>query len=104
MLNDEGIIRNKLKIAATINNAKKFMEVQKEFGSFDRYLWSFVNHKQIINHPEKLSDIPTTSKTSDELSKDLKKRGFGFVGSTICYAFMQAIGMVDNHITDCVKK
>ncbi len=104
LLNDPGIIRNKLKIKSTINNAKKFIEIQKEFGSFDRYLWSFVNHKQIINHPEKLSDIPATSEISDELSKDLKKRGFGFVGPTICYAFIQAIGMIDDHLIYCFKK
>ena len=104
LLNDGGIIRNKLKIAAAINNAKKFLEIQKEFGSFDRYIWSFVNNKQIINNPTKLSEIPATSEISDEMSKDLKKRGFSFVGSTICYAFMQAVGIVDDHIVDCFRK
>ncbi len=104
LLNDVGIIRNKLKIAAAINNAKKFLEIQKEFGSFDRYIWSFVNNKQIINNPTKLSEIPATSEISDEMSKDLKKRGFSFVGSTICYAFMQAVGIVDDHIVDCFRK
>lgn len=104
LLNDSGIIRNKLKIISTINNAKKFLEVQKEFGSFDRYIWSFVNHKQIINNPKVISDIPATSKISDEISKDLKKRGFSFVGPTICYAFMQAIGIVDDHLLYCFRK
>ncbi len=104
LLNDPGIIRNKLKIAAAINNSKKFLELQKEFGSFDRYLWSFVNHEQIVNNPKELSDIPATSEISDEISKDLKKRGFSFVGSTICYAFMQAVGMVDDHLVDCFRK
>ncbi len=104
LLNDEGIIRNKLKIKSSINNAKKFLEIQKEFGSFDRYVWSFVNNQQIVNNPKELSEIPATSEISDELSKDLKKRGFSFAGSTICYAFMQTIGIVDDHLVDCFRK
>ncbi len=104
LLKDKGIIRNRLKIKSAINNAKKFLEIQKEFGSFDRYVWSFVNNNQIVNNPKELSEIPATSEISDELSKDLKRRGFSFAGSTICYALMQAIGMVDDHLVDCFRK
>jgi DNA-3-methyladenine glycosylase I len=103
LLQNPGIIRNKLKINATVTNAKLFLEVQKEFGSFDKYIWQFVNYKQIKNHPKTLKEIPTTTKESDAMSKDLKKRGFKFIGSTICYAFMQAVGMVNEHVVDCFK-
>ncbi len=101
LLNDAGIIRNKLKIHATINNAKAFLKVQKEFGSFDKYIWQFTGGKTIINKHKSLKDIQAKSKESDEMSKDLIKRGFKFVGSTICYAFMQAAGMVNDHIVTC---
>ena len=100
---DERIIRNKLKIHATVNNAKKFMEVQKEFGSFDRYVWSFVNGKPIINHWQHIKETPVTTPESDALSKDLKKRGFKFVGSTIIYAHLQAIGVVNDHLVTCFR-
>ena len=100
---DSGIIRNKLKIAATVTNAKAFIEVQKEFGSFDKYIWQFVDHKPIQNHFKSSADIPASTTISDAMSKDLKKRGFKFVGTTICYAFMQAIGMVNDHTTDCYR-
>ena len=103
LLSDEGIIRNKLKIKSTINNAKKFLKVQKEFGSFDKYIWGFVNHKPIQNKFKEMEDIPANTKLSDEISKDLRKKGFGFVGTTICYAFMQAVGMVNDHVVDCFR-
>ncbi len=103
LLSNKGIIRNKLKIAATIQNAKLFLEVKKEFGSFDRYIWQFVNNKTIKNKFISLKEIPSKTKESDEMSKDLKKRGFNFVGSTICYAFMQAVGMVNEHTVDCFR-
>lgn len=103
LLNDPGIIRNRLKILATINNAKRFLEVKKEFGSFDKYIWDFVNNKQIVNKFKKLSEIPAKTPISDEMSKDLKKRGFSFVGSTICYAFMQAVGMTNDHLVYCFR-
>ena len=92
-----------MKIEATINNAKLYFEIQKEFGSFDKYIWSFVNRKPIINKFKKLSDLPASTPLSDKLSKDLKKRGFNFVGSTICYAFMQSVGMVNDHTTNCFR-
>ena len=101
LLSDESIIRNKLKINSAINNAKQFLKIQKEFGSFDDYLWRFVKHKPIKNKFKKLSDLPASTKISEELSKDLKKRGFTFVGPTICYALMQAIGMVNDHTSEC---
>jgi len=101
LLNNEGIVRNKLKIAATIKNAQHFMGIQKEFGSFDQYIWSYVNHKPIINKFKSINEIPAMTGLSDKISKDLKKRGFSFVGSTIVYAFMQAVGMVNDHLTDC---
>src|SRR3989338_11414707 len=97
LLANPGIIRNRLKIAATILNAKKFLEIQKEFGSFDSYIWQFVNFKPIKNKFKSLSEIPPTTKESDAMSKDLLKRGFKFVGSTICYAFMEAVGMTNDH-------
>lgn len=98
---DSGIIRNRLKIEATIINAKKFLDIQKEFGSFDKYIWQFVEYKQKVNNWSNLSEIPSSTKVSDAMSKDLKKRGFKFVGTTICYAFMQAIGMVNDHVKTC---
>jgi len=101
LLKNESIIRNKLKINSTINNAKQFLKIQKEYGSFDNYLWSFVNHKPIKNKYKKLSDIPASNEISEKLSKDLKKNGFSFVGPTICYALMQAVGMVNDHTTHC---
>jgi DNA-3-methyladenine glycosylase I len=103
LLQDAGIIRNKLKINATITNAKAFMQVQSEFGSFDKYIWSFTGEKTIINSWDDMSQIPATSKESDAMSKDLKKRGFKFVGSTICYANMQATGMVNDHLVSCFR-
>jgi DNA-3-methyladenine glycosylase I len=103
LLQDGGIIRNRLKIAATIQNAKCFLSIQKEFGSFDKYIWQFVNGKPIINNRKSLKEIPAMTNESDTMSKDLKKRGFKFVGSTICYAFMQAVGMVNDHTTDCFR-
>ena len=101
LLLDESIIRNRLKVNSAINNAKQFLKIQSEFGSFDKYVWEFVNHKQIKNKFKKYSELPTTSEISEKLSKDLKKRGFNFVGPTICYALMQAIGMVNDHTSDC---
>ena len=104
LLQNSGIIRHRGKIAATINNAKLFMAIQQEFGSFSHYMWGFVNHRTIVNHWENNEDCPATSKESDAWSKDLKKRGFKFVGSTICYAHMQACGMVNDHSIDCYKR
>ena len=101
LLADEGIVRNRLKIKATINNAQKFIEIQDEFGSFSNYIWGFVNHEPILNRPKSLKEVPATTEISDRLSKDLKKRGFKFVGSTIVYAFMQAAGLVDDHLEGC---
>jgi len=101
LLRDESIIRNKLKIHSAINNAKQFLKVQTEFGSFNEYLWGFVNHKPIKNKFKKLTDLPASTEISEKLSKDLKKRGFNFVGPTICYALMQAIGMVNDHTSEC---
>lgn len=101
---DARIIRNRLKINATVNNAQRFIEIQQEFGSFSHYMWGFVNHKSIVNHWEKLEDYPATTKESDAWSKDLKKRGFKFVGSTTCYAHMQACGMVNDHSLGCYKR
>ncbi|MBI4548726.1 MAG: DNA-3-methyladenine glycosylase I [Ignavibacteriae bacterium] len=101
LLNDEGIVRNRLKIEATIENAEVFLAVQKEFGSFDTYIWQFVDGKPKVNTWKSLKDIPATTAESDAMSKDLKQRGFRFVGSTICYAFMQAVGMVNDHVVGC---
>ncbi len=101
LLGDESIIRNKLKIRSAINNARQFIKVQEEFGSFDSYIWAFVNGKPIKNKFKKLGDLPTSTEISEKLSKDLKKRGFTFVGPTICYAMMQAIGMVNDHTSGC---
>ena len=103
LMNNSGIIRNKLKINATVSNAKAFKKVQKEFGSFDRYIWEFVNYNPIIHTFEVLTELPSTTKESEIMSKDLKKRGFKFIGPTICYAFMQAVGMVNDHIIDCFR-
>jgi len=100
---DAGIIRNKLKIKATITNAQAFMQIQKEFGTFSKYIWSFVDGKPLINKWKKNKDVPANTKLSDLISKDLKKRGFKFVGSTIVYAHMQATGMVNDHTTDCFR-
>jgi DNA-3-methyladenine glycosylase I len=101
LLQDEGIIRNRLKIKAATTNARAFLEVQEEFGSFSNYIWGFVAGKPIINHFKTMGEIPASTPLSDKISKDLKKRGFKFVGSTIVYAHMQATGMVNDHITDC---
>ena len=101
LIQNTGIIRNRLKILATINNAQKFMEVQKEFGSFSKYIWGFVNHEPIINRPKTLKEVPATTEISDALAKDLKKRGFKFMGSTVVYAHMQATGMVNDHVENC---
>jgi DNA-3-methyladenine glycosylase I len=103
LLQNEGIVRNRLKIAAAIQNAKCFLSIQKEFGSFDKYIWQFVGGIPINNRRKSLKEIPPTTDESDIMSKDLKKRGFKFVGSTICYAFMQAVGMVNDHTADCFK-
>jgi DNA-3-methyladenine glycosylase I len=102
LMKDEGIVRNRLKIESTVTNARAFLAVQKEFGSFDRYVWGFVGGKPQQN-ARKGRDIPASSAESDALSKDLKRRGFRFVGSTICYAFMQAVGMVNDHLTTCYR-
>ena len=104
LMDDAGIVRNKLKILATINNAQIFIEVEKEFGSFSKYLWNFVHGKPTVNYPKTVKDVPATTEISDALSKDLKKRGFKFMGSTTCYAFMQATGMVNDHVEDCYCK
>jgi DNA-3-methyladenine glycosylase I len=103
LMNDEGIIRNRLKIESTISNAKAFLQVQKEFGSFDKYIWQFVGGKPIVTRRNTLRAIPAATAQSDAMSKDLKKRGFRFVGTTICYAFMQACGLVNDHVDGCFK-
>ncbi len=103
LLADSGIIRNKLKIAATIQNAKAFLEIQKEFGSFDKYIWQFVGNKPIKNSLQNLSEYPTKTKESEAMSKNLLTRGFKFVGPTICYAFMQAVGMTNDHQVKCFR-
>jgi DNA-3-methyladenine glycosylase I len=103
LMADAGIIRNRAKIRAATQNAKCFLEVQREFGSFDAYIWQFTGGKTIRNHHRSMKDIPATSSESDAMSKDLKSWGFKFVGSTICYAFMQAVGMVNDHIVDCFR-
>ena len=102
-MRDPGIVRNKLKIASAVANAKAFLEVQREFGSFDRYLWRFVDGKPRQASLKSLQQIPARTADSDAISKDLKQRGFNFVGSTICYAFMQAVGMVNDHMVDCFR-
>ena len=103
LLLDEGIIRNRLKVAAAVTNAKEFLKVQKEFGSFDKYIWSFIGGKPIVNKWKQTGQVPATSKESDAISKDLKNRGFKFVGSTIIYAHMQATGMVNDHLVGCFR-
>ena len=104
LLKNEGIIRNRLKINSTVTNARAFMKVQKEFGSFAKYIWNFTDNKRIINNWKELSEVPATSVLSDKISKDLKKRGFKFVGSTIIYSFLQAIGIIDDHLMSCPYK
>lgn len=103
LLQDEGIIRNRLKVAAAVSNAKEFLKVQKEFGSFDKYVWAFVGGKPIVNKWKLTGQVPATSPVSDAISKDMKKRGFKFVGSTIIYAHMQATGMVNDHLVSCFR-
>jgi DNA-3-methyladenine glycosylase I len=103
LMNDPGIVRNRLKIGSAVSNAKLFLEVQKEFGSFDRYIWSFVDGEPRINRWQAHSEVPAFTTESDAMSRALKKRGFRFVGTTICYAFMQATGMVNDHTTDCFR-
>jgi DNA-3-methyladenine glycosylase I len=103
LLDDAGIIRNKLKVRSAIINAQKFLEVQEEFGAFDRYIWQFVAGKPIVNRFNSLKQLPATSKESDAMSKDMRQRGFTFVGSTICYAYMQAAGLVNDHIVTCFR-
>jgi DNA-3-methyladenine glycosylase I len=103
LMNDAGIVRNRLKINSAVTNARAFLATQREFGSFDRFVWSFVGGTPRVNRPRSLGEVPARTKESDALSKDLAKRGFKFVGSTICYAFMQAVGMVDDHAIDCFR-
>jgi DNA-3-methyladenine glycosylase I len=103
LLRDPGIVRNRLKIASVVQNAKAFLQVQEEFGSFDRYIWQFVGGSPRVNRRRSLSQVPARTEESDAMSKDLKKRGFTFVGSTICYAFMQAVGMVNDHWVNCFR-
>lgn len=104
LMKNEAIIRNRLKIASAVGNAKAFLKVQEEFGSFDRYIWQFVGGKPKVNHPRELRDLLPKTVQSDAMSKELKKRSFNFIGSTICYAFMQATGLVDDHVVGCFKK
>jgi len=103
LLQDQGIIRNRLKINAVITNAREFIKIQDEFGSFDQYIWQFTDGKPLVNKWEQLSDLPVSTKESDDMSKELKKRGFKFVGTTICYAYMQAAGLVNDHLTYCYR-
>jgi len=103
LVNDASIIRNKQKIAACVNNAQRFLEIQKEFGSFDNYIWGFVNRKPVVNAFTSLKELPAKTELSDKISADLKKRGFKFVGSTVIYAHMQATGMVNDHLTQCYR-
>ena len=103
LLANPEIIRNRLKINSTITNARAFLQVQKELGSFDNYIWIFVNRKPIMNSWKKITDIPSRTPESEAMSRDLKKRGFKFVGATICYAFMQAVGMVNDHVVNCFR-
>src|SRR3954467_5046240 len=103
LLADAGIVRNRLKVAASIQNAKAFLAVQKEFGSFDKYIWQFVGGKPVKNHRKSFNEIPPRTAEADAMSRDLLKRGFKFVGPTICYAFMQAVGMVNDHTVDCFR-
>jgi len=103
LLRDPGIVRNKLKVASAVGNAKAFLQVQKEFGTFDRYIWQFVGGEPKVNARKSLKQLPASTPESDAMSKDLKQRGFKFVGTTICYAFMQATGMVNDHVVDCFR-
>lgn len=103
LIQDAGIIRNRAKILGCINNANRYIEIQKEFGSFSSYMWSFVNHKPVVNHFQSLSELPAKTELSDSMSADLKKRGFKFVGSTVVYAHLQATGVVNDHITSCFR-
>jgi DNA-3-methyladenine glycosylase I len=103
LMNDAGIIRNRLKIASAIQNAKAFLQVQEEFGSFDTYIWQFTGGSPIVNSRRSMEQVPARTPESDAISKDLKKRGFSFVGTTICYAFMQAVGMVNDHLIGCFR-
>jgi len=103
LMNNEGIVRNRLKILSAVKNAKAFLQVQRDFGSFDRYVWQFVGGKPLLNARRSLKQLPAKTGESDAMSKDLKKRGFTFVGSTICYAFMQAVGMVNDHVVTCFR-
>jgi DNA-3-methyladenine glycosylase I len=104
LMQNAGIIRNQLKIRAAVTNANSFIKIQEEFGSFSNYIWAFTDNKPIVNKPSSLKEVPSTSDISDKISKDLKKREFKFVGSTVIYAHMQATGMVDDHVADCWKR
>ncbi len=104
LLSDPGLIRNRAKMEAAVNNARRFLEVQEEFGSFDRYLWRFVDARPLVNQRRTLADYPATTPESDALGRDLRNRGFRFLGSTTCYAFMQAVGMVNDHTLDCFRR
>ncbi|MFL1673261.1 DNA-3-methyladenine glycosylase I [Paenibacillus dendritiformis] len=101
LLNNKGIVRNKLKIQSVVTNAKSFLRIQKEYGSFSAYIWNFVDNNPIVNHWETVQEVPVSNEISDHMSKKLKKDGFSFVGSTICYSYMQAVGMVNDHTLDC---
>ena len=101
LMANSGLIRNRLKLNAAVTNAKRFLDVQKQYGSFDKFIWRYVDHKPIVGQFRSIEDVPATTEVSDQISKDLKKMGFKFVGSTIIYAFMQATGMVNDHFTDC---
>ncbi|WIV11461.1 DNA-3-methyladenine glycosylase I [Proteiniborus sp. MB09-C3] len=103
LMNNSGIIRNRRKIEASINNARRFLEIQNEFGSFNDFIWSFVNNKPIINQWNELSDVPSHTELSDRISKDLKKRGFKFLGTTIIYSYLQATGLINDHVTGCFR-
>lgn len=103
LISNEGIIRNKLKINASINNARLFLDIQEEYGSFSKYLWGFVDNKQVVNTWKELSEIPANTELSDNITKDLKRRGFKFMGSTIMYAHLQAAGIVNDHVVDCFR-
>ncbi len=104
LMENAGIIRNQLKIRSAVSNALSFIKIQEEFGSFSNYIWAFTDNKPIVNHPNTLKEVPATTALSDKISKDLKKRGFKFVGSTVVYAHMQATGMADDHVADCWKR
>lgn len=104
MMNDPGIIRNRRKIESSINNARRFLEIQKEFGSFDNYIWSFVNYKPLWNHWTDISQVPARTELSDRISRDLKSRGFRFLGSTIIYSHLQATGLVNDHLVSCFRR